>query len=200
MSRAAIQPTWANSNTAVGTDAPRKSPHWATPGQHVVSPRLVLQSGDAVVSGARRSPYRSKRVCCLLRIDGLDSKTCGRFRFLPVATAAAAAIPTGPGKQTTAGESATQLRNRPGRPSPLPPHPTHGSPVWVTRIPRWAPWRLGPPSPSERSVGRLHSPAWHSQPSPRRKTPLLPPPPGTGGKREENLLQKRAWKINKQRV
>lgn len=34
-------------------------------------------------------------------MDGLDSKTCGRFRFLPVATAAAAAIPTGPGNETT---------------------------------------------------------------------------------------------------
>lgn len=101
------------------------------------------------VSGARRSPYRSKRVCCLLRIDGLDSKTCGRFRFLPVATAAAAAIPTGPGNQTTEGESATQLRNRPGRSLPLPPHPMHGSrgpPQWtrVTQILRWAPWQLGP--------------------------------------------------------
>lgn len=58
------------------------------------------------------SPYRSKRVCCLLRIDGLDSKTCGRFRFLPVATAAAAAIPTGPGNQITKGESVHTAQER----------------------------------------------------------------------------------------
>lgn len=39
-----------------------------------------------------------RRVCCLLRMEGLDSKMWGLFLFLPVATAAAAAIPTGPDK------------------------------------------------------------------------------------------------------
>lgn len=51
-------------------------------------------------SGARESLRSvadlSRRVCCLLRMEGLDSKMWGRFLFLPVATAAAAAIPTGP--------------------------------------------------------------------------------------------------------
>ncbi len=42
--------------------------------------------------------HLSNRVCCLLRIEGFDSKICGRLRFFPVATAAAAAMPTGPKK------------------------------------------------------------------------------------------------------
>lgn len=41
----------------------------------------------------------SRRVCCLLRIEGLDSKMWGLFLFLPVATAAAAAMPTGPERE-----------------------------------------------------------------------------------------------------
>ncbi len=40
--------------------------------------------------------YLNKRVCCRFRMDGLVSNECGRFRFFPVAIAAAAATPIGP--------------------------------------------------------------------------------------------------------
>ena len=40
--------------------------------------------------------YLSSRVCCLFLLDGLVSKWCGCFRFLPEAIAAAAATPMGP--------------------------------------------------------------------------------------------------------
>lgn len=88
---------------------------WRTHGQHVVLTPKALgadRGGRPGCQGAGMSPYRSKRVCCLLRIEGLDSKTWGRFRFLPVATAAAAAIPTGPGNQTTEGESANAAQGQ----------------------------------------------------------------------------------------
>lgn len=43
-----------------------------------------------------KSTYRRSLVCCRFLIDGLVSKECGRFRFFPVAMAAAAATPIGP--------------------------------------------------------------------------------------------------------
>lgn len=48
-------------------------------------------------------------------MEGLDSNTCGRFRFFPVATAAAAAIPTGPANQTTEGQSAPAAQELAGK-------------------------------------------------------------------------------------
>jgi len=123
---------------------PQKFPSWATSGQHVVSPHLALGTDRGGSPGCQRAggrPYRSKRVCCLLRIDGLDSKTCGRFRFLPVATAAAAAIPTGPGNQTTKGESAhtaQELARKDISITSLTRDKSQGPPHWtrVTQIPR----------------------------------------------------------------
>jgi len=40
--------------------------------------------------------YLSKRVCCLFLTEGFVSNTWGRFLFLAVAMAAAAATPMGP--------------------------------------------------------------------------------------------------------
>lgn len=58
---------------------------------------LVFQgSVPRVRSTFSAHTHLSRRVCCLLRIDGFDSKMCGLLRFFPVATAAAAAMPTGP--------------------------------------------------------------------------------------------------------
>lgn len=134
---------------------PKKFPSWAASGQHMVSPCTALETDRGCrlkCQSAGRSPYRSKRVCCLLRIDGLDSKTCGRFRFLPVATAAAAAIPTGPGNQTTKGESAhatQELAKKNIAIDPLAGRGAMGSaqgpPHWtgVTQIPHWAPQQPG---------------------------------------------------------
>lgn len=40
--------------------------------------------------------YLRRRVCCRFRIEGFVSKACGRLCFLPLAIAAAAAIPMVP--------------------------------------------------------------------------------------------------------
>lgn len=76
----------------------------------------------------------------------MDSKTCGRFRFLPVATAAAAAIPTGPEKnQPTQGESTHTAQELARKDIAIGPPTRAGSPGlgsrvsppdWVTQNPR----------------------------------------------------------------